>query len=216
MTANRPQPRPGVLDIAPYVPGKSTASGVAKVFKLSSNETPLGPSPNAIAAYRAVVDDFIAKAGGRIFNTAGDAVLAGTLNLTGAINDAGQIVGRGTINGPDHAFLLNPVTTPAAAPLATAIMTAPASGPIHPTTAAPSASSGLAVEALKEPGRGSWSGPAGVSVQGAAPSSFLSILDFSLADLAARPRARTVRERRDRGKSACARRRTRESVTSSA
>ncbi|MGB6350209.1 MAG: histidinol-phosphate transaminase [Pseudolabrys sp.] len=53
MAANRPQPRPGVLDIAPYVPGKSTASGVAKVFKLSSNETPLGPSANALAAYRA-------------------------------------------------------------------------------------------------------------------------------------------------------------------
>jgi histidinol-phosphate aminotransferase len=52
MTMNRPQPRPGVLDIAPYVPGKSTAPGVAKVFKLSSNETPLGPSPHAIAAYR--------------------------------------------------------------------------------------------------------------------------------------------------------------------
>src|ERR1700692_4117926 len=52
MTATRPQPRPGVLDIAPYVPGKSTAPGVAKVFKLSSNETPLGPSPKAIAAYK--------------------------------------------------------------------------------------------------------------------------------------------------------------------
>jgi histidinol-phosphate aminotransferase len=49
----RPQPRPGVLDIAPYVPGRSTAPGVSKVFKLSSNETPLGASPNAIAAYRA-------------------------------------------------------------------------------------------------------------------------------------------------------------------
>jgi len=56
MTINRPQPRPGVLDIAPYVPGKSTAPGVDKVFKLSSNETPLGPSPNAIAAYRAAGD----------------------------------------------------------------------------------------------------------------------------------------------------------------
>jgi histidinol-phosphate aminotransferase len=53
MTANRPQPRPGVLEIAPYVPGKSFAPGVAKVFKLSSNETPLGPSANALAAYRA-------------------------------------------------------------------------------------------------------------------------------------------------------------------
>jgi len=53
MTATRPQPRPGVLDIAPYVPGKSTAPGVAKVYKLSSNESPLGPSPKAVAAYRA-------------------------------------------------------------------------------------------------------------------------------------------------------------------
>lgn len=51
MTANRPQPRPGVLDIAPYVPGKSSAPGVAKVYKLSSNETPLGPSPKAKEAY---------------------------------------------------------------------------------------------------------------------------------------------------------------------
>jgi histidinol-phosphate aminotransferase len=49
-----PQPRPGVLEIEPYVPGKSGAPGVAKVFKLSSNETPLGPSPRAVAAYRAV------------------------------------------------------------------------------------------------------------------------------------------------------------------
>ena len=45
MTATRPQPRPGVLDIDAYVPGKSSAPGVDKVFKLSSNETPLGPSP---------------------------------------------------------------------------------------------------------------------------------------------------------------------------
>lgn len=51
MTANRPTPRPGVLDIAPYVPGKSSAPGVARVIKLSSNESPLGPSPKAVAAY---------------------------------------------------------------------------------------------------------------------------------------------------------------------
>jgi histidinol-phosphate aminotransferase len=54
MTANRPTPRPGVLDIAAYVPGKSSAPGVAKVFKLSSNESPLGPSPKAVEAYREV------------------------------------------------------------------------------------------------------------------------------------------------------------------
>jgi len=53
MSLTRPQPRPGVLDIAAYVPGKSSAPGVEKVFKLSSNETPLGPSPKAVAAYKA-------------------------------------------------------------------------------------------------------------------------------------------------------------------
>ncbi|GGE51056.1 histidinol-phosphate aminotransferase 1 [Agaricicola taiwanensis] len=50
-TLLRPTPRPGVLDIEAYVPGKSGAPGVAKVHKLSSNETPLGPSPKAVEAY---------------------------------------------------------------------------------------------------------------------------------------------------------------------
>jgi histidinol-phosphate aminotransferase len=51
--SSRPQPRPGVLDIEAYVPGKSAAPGVDKVFKLSSNETPLGPSPKAVEAVKA-------------------------------------------------------------------------------------------------------------------------------------------------------------------
>jgi histidinol-phosphate aminotransferase len=50
----RPTPRPGVMAIHAYAPGKSKAPGAAKVYKLSSNETPLGPSPHAIAAYRDV------------------------------------------------------------------------------------------------------------------------------------------------------------------
>ena len=54
MSSTRPQPRPGVLAINAYVPGKSGAPGVAKIFKLSSNETPLGPGAAAVAAYRTV------------------------------------------------------------------------------------------------------------------------------------------------------------------
>ncbi len=46
-----PQPRPGILDIAPYVPGESKLPSGKTPIKLSSNETPLGPSPAAIAAY---------------------------------------------------------------------------------------------------------------------------------------------------------------------
>ena len=50
-SALRPTPKAGVMDIAAYVPGKDSAPGVEKVYKLSSNETPLGPSPHAIEAY---------------------------------------------------------------------------------------------------------------------------------------------------------------------
>ena len=55
-TAAIPRPRPGVLDISAYVPGRDGVEGVAKVYKLSSNETPLGPSPKAVAAFREAAD----------------------------------------------------------------------------------------------------------------------------------------------------------------
>src|SRR6218665_556143 len=51
---SRPVPRPGVLDIEAYVPGKSAAPAGVKLHKLSSNESPLGPSPTAVAAYGAL------------------------------------------------------------------------------------------------------------------------------------------------------------------
>ncbi|MFA5951226.1 MAG: histidinol-phosphate transaminase [Hyphomicrobium sp.] len=50
-----PKPRPGVLDIEAYVPGESHLPGGLKPIKLSSNETPLGPSPTAIAAFQNTV-----------------------------------------------------------------------------------------------------------------------------------------------------------------
>lgn len=47
----KPQPQPGILDISLYVPGEDGGELPGKVIKLSSNETPLGASPAAIAAY---------------------------------------------------------------------------------------------------------------------------------------------------------------------
>ena len=52
MTHGAPQPKPGILDIELYIPGESHLPGGVKPIKLSSNETPLGPSPKALAAYR--------------------------------------------------------------------------------------------------------------------------------------------------------------------
>jgi histidinol-phosphate aminotransferase len=54
--AGRPQPRPGVMEIAAYVPGKSKGSKGVTLHKLSSNETPLGASDAAKAAMAAAAD----------------------------------------------------------------------------------------------------------------------------------------------------------------
>ncbi|QQS14506.1 MAG: histidinol-phosphate transaminase [Rhodospirillales bacterium] len=54
---SRPEPRPGILEIAPYVGGKDTVEGRARVMKLSSNEGALGPSPKAMAAYAAAASE---------------------------------------------------------------------------------------------------------------------------------------------------------------
>ena len=57
MTRSAPTPRPGILDIEAYVPGESKLPSGVKPAKLSSNETPLGPSPKAIEAYKAAAAD---------------------------------------------------------------------------------------------------------------------------------------------------------------
>src|SRR5437773_12464772 len=55
--AGVPVPGPGILDISPYVGGESQAEGVERPIRLASNESALGPSPKAIAAYRALAGE---------------------------------------------------------------------------------------------------------------------------------------------------------------
>jgi histidinol-phosphate aminotransferase len=51
-TPKGPQPRPGILDIAPYVGGEHHGT-----IRLASNEGALGPSPRAMEAYRHLSDE---------------------------------------------------------------------------------------------------------------------------------------------------------------
>ncbi len=52
-----PRPRPGVLEIQPYVGGKASADGADHTIKLSANESAIGPSSLAIKAMQdALVD----------------------------------------------------------------------------------------------------------------------------------------------------------------
>jgi histidinol-phosphate aminotransferase len=122
MSTSRPQPRPGVLAIEAYVPGKSKAPGVAKIYKLSSNETPLGPSPRALEAYRRVgehLEDYpdgaasdLREAIGRAFGLDPARIVcgAGSDDLLNLLARAYLADGDEAIH-TTHGFLVYPIAT---------------------------------------------------------------------------------------------------------
>ena len=57
MNSAAPTPRASILEIAAYVGGEAKIAGFAKPIRLASNESALGPSPKAVAAYHAVAGD---------------------------------------------------------------------------------------------------------------------------------------------------------------
>src|SRR5258706_4521049 len=120
---SRPVPNPGILDIAPYTPGKSPVPEPGrKVFKLSANETPFGPSPKAIAVYKEAashLEDYpegtsrvLREAIGRAFGLDPDRIICGAgsdeiLNLL-----AHAYLSRGDeAISTTHSFLVYPIAT---------------------------------------------------------------------------------------------------------
>jgi histidinol-phosphate aminotransferase len=122
---SRPVPNPGILDIAPYTPGKSPVPEPGrKVFKLSANETPFGPSPKAMAVYKeaaAHLEDYpegtsrvLREAIGRAFGLDPDRIICGAgsdeiLNLLAHV-----YLGQGDeAISTTHGFLVYPIATKA-------------------------------------------------------------------------------------------------------
>jgi histidinol-phosphate aminotransferase len=122
---SRPVPNPGILDIAPYTPGKRPVLEPGrKVFKLSANETPFGPSPKAIAVYKeaaAHLEDYpegtsrvLREAIGRVFGLDPDRIICGAgsdeiLNLLAHV-----YLGQGDeAISTTHGFLVYPIATKA-------------------------------------------------------------------------------------------------------
>jgi histidinol-phosphate aminotransferase len=122
---SRPVPNPGILDIAPYTPGKSPVPVAGrKMFKLSANESPFGPSPKAIAVYKEAashLEDYpegtsrvLREAIGRAFGLDPNRIICGAgsdeiLNLL-----AHAYLSRGDeAISTTHGFLVYPIATKA-------------------------------------------------------------------------------------------------------
>lgn len=125
MSAKRPIPQPGILEIEPYVPGRAGADDGVRVFKLSSNETPLGPSPLAKDAYLAAVEELerypegsasaLRTAIGERYGLNADRIVCGSgsdellhLLAQAYLGDGDEAIAT------EHGFLIYPVVTRAA------------------------------------------------------------------------------------------------------
>ena len=87
---NAPAPKPWIMGIAPYVPGRSTTDDGRSVVKLSSNENPLGTSPAARTAFEAA-DRTLER-----YPDAGAADLRAAIAATYGLDPARVIYGTGS------------------------------------------------------------------------------------------------------------------------
>ncbi len=99
------EPRPGILDIELYVGGRSAVPGVEKVYKLSSNESPLGPSPKAVAALAGAAHDLA------LYPDGSSVALREAIGAAETIDPARIVVG-GEGSGPLLTMLANAYLQP--------------------------------------------------------------------------------------------------------
>ena len=85
-----PQPRPGILDISPYVPGSSGDKAQGPVFKLSSNESALGVSPAVLDALKASGENI------HLYPDGGASALRETIGARHGLDPARIICGAGS------------------------------------------------------------------------------------------------------------------------
>ena len=125
--------RPGILDIAAYVPGDHSLPGEGPVYRMASNESALGPSPKAIEAYRGLAGELhrypdgaskaLRAALGRTYDIEPEQIVCGA-----GSDDVLQLLVRAYAGPGDevlytqHGFLVYPIAakavgaTPVAAP----------------------------------------------------------------------------------------------------
>ena len=121
----KPTPQSGIEKIEPYVGGRAKADPGVRTYKLSANETPLGPSPKAREAYVAAAQDLehypegsaapLREAIATRFGLAADRIVcgAGSDELLHLLAQCYVGEGDETI-ASEHGFLVYPIVTKAA------------------------------------------------------------------------------------------------------
>lgn len=128
-----PRPNSGILEISPYVGGKSGEGEGGRAAKLSANENALGASPKAVEAYRAAATELhrypdggstaLRQAIGRRYNIDPERIVcgAGSDELIGLLTRA-YAAGGDEVLYSEHGFLMYRLSalaagaTPVAAP----------------------------------------------------------------------------------------------------
>ena len=127
-----PTPVPGILEITPYVGGRSAAPGAGRVHKLSSNESPLGCSPRAVEAFTAAAGQLYAYPEGS------SALLREAVSDLYGLNPARIVCGNGSdellhlltqcycrpgdeVLFSEHGFLVYPIAARAASAVPVAV-----------------------------------------------------------------------------------------------
>lgn len=123
--------QPGVQKLSPYVPGKPVDElarelnmDPASIVKLASNENPLGPSPKALAAIRAELDELTRYPDGNGFSlktllAERCGVTTAQVTLGNGSNDILELVARAYLAPglnavfSEHAFAVYPIATQA-------------------------------------------------------------------------------------------------------
>ncbi len=118
---SHPQPHAAILDIKPYIGGEAKAEA-ARLHRLASNENPLGPSPKAMEAYKALAPDLhrypdgsshaLREAIGSVFDLPMDRIVcgAGSDELLGLLIRSYAGPGDEVIHSR-HGFLMYPIQT---------------------------------------------------------------------------------------------------------
>lgn len=120
---------PGVQGLSPYQPGKPLEElereyGVRNAIKLASNESPLGPSPKALAAARMALDDILRYPDGNAFQLKQAlakhlGVQLAQVTIGNGSNDVLELAARAFANAAHeivfsaHAFAVYPIVTQA-------------------------------------------------------------------------------------------------------